>query len=65
MNLNPKELQPSSIFIDEESIVVPELIRKTNDKFWVIPIGKYEEKLLSKMKNIAGIDKGSRDYLIG
>ena len=65
MNLNPKELQPSSIFIDEESIVVPELIRKTNDKFWVIPIGVYEKKLLSKMKNIEGIDKGSRDYLIG
>ena len=65
MNLNPKELQPSSIFINEESIVIPELIRKTNDKFWVIPIGIYEKKLLSKMKNIEGIDKGSRDYLIG
>ena len=63
--MNPKELQPSSIFINEKSIVIPELARTTNDKFWVIPIGKYEEKLLSKMKNIAGIDKGSRDYLIG
>ena len=63
--MNPKELQPSSIFINEKSIVIPELARTTNDKFWVLPIGKYEEKLLSKMKNIAGIDKGSRDYLIG
>lgn len=62
--IKPESLQPSSILEKEKSQVIPQLVRKDNDKFWVIEIKKYADLIKSKIKKF-DIDKGTKDYLIG
>lgn len=60
-----EELQPSNIFSKEKISDVDVLVRKQNDKFWILPIAKYEDILIKNISFIKNIDKGSREYLIG
>ena len=59
-----ESLQPSSLFERERSQDIPSLVRKSNDKFWVIPIGKYQQLLVEKVNIIKSLDRGSKEYLI-
>ena len=59
-----ESLQPSGIFAGLKQADIPELKRKTNDKFWVIPIEKYSAEVKKRINAITDVDAGSKKYLI-
>jgi hypothetical protein len=59
---NSLALSPSELFSSLSAIAIPELARKPNDKFFVIPANKYHS-LLEKAVDNAKIENGFKHYL--